>query len=132
MAQAKLEAQKAMSLDGALAAGAQRAEAERMLAEMNHKRQAGYFPAFEMAEIDWDWVVRRLRSTGWSTRLRNGTWAITCPPPTPSTSHCAQTRSSWLLWDACTPGRDFLQPLPTSTRNNPVLEPRQTLFQKRA
>ena len=36
----------------ALAAGGQRAEAERILAEMNHKRQAGYFPAFAIAEVE--------------------------------------------------------------------------------
>jgi serine/threonine-protein kinase len=36
----------------ALAAGGQRAEAERMLAEMKHRRQAGSFPAFAIAEVE--------------------------------------------------------------------------------
>jgi Tfp pilus assembly protein PilF len=36
----------------ALAAGGHRAEAERMLAEMNRRRQAGYFPAFAIAEVE--------------------------------------------------------------------------------
>jgi serine/threonine-protein kinase len=36
----------------ALAAGGQRVEAERMLAEMNHRRQAGYYPAFAIAEVE--------------------------------------------------------------------------------
>ena len=36
----------------ALAAGGQRAEAERVLAEMNHRRQAGYYPAFAIAEVE--------------------------------------------------------------------------------
>lgn len=36
----------------ALAAGGQRAEAERMLAEMNRRRQAGYYPAFAIAEVE--------------------------------------------------------------------------------
>lgn len=36
----------------ALAAGGQRAEAERMLAEMNRERQAGYYPAFAIAEVE--------------------------------------------------------------------------------
>jgi len=36
----------------ALASGGHRPEAERMLAEMNRKRQAGYFPAFAIAEVE--------------------------------------------------------------------------------
>ena len=36
----------------ALAIGGQRAEAERMLAEMNRRRQAGYYPAFAIAEVE--------------------------------------------------------------------------------
>ena len=36
----------------ALAAGGRRAEAEHMLAEMKHRRQAGYFPAFAIAEVE--------------------------------------------------------------------------------
>ncbi len=36
----------------ALATGGHRPEAERVLAEMNHKRQAGYFPAFAIAELE--------------------------------------------------------------------------------
>ena len=36
----------------ALAAGGHRSEAERMLAEMNRKRQAGYYPAFAIAEVE--------------------------------------------------------------------------------
>jgi len=36
----------------ALASGGLRAEAERMVSEMNHKRQAGYYPAFAIAEVE--------------------------------------------------------------------------------
>jgi len=36
----------------ALAAGGHRAEAEHLLSEMNHRRQAGYFPAFAIAEVE--------------------------------------------------------------------------------
>ncbi len=36
----------------ALAAGGHPLEAERMLAEMNRRRQAGYYPAFALAEIE--------------------------------------------------------------------------------
>jgi len=36
----------------ALATCGQRTEAERMLAEMNRKRQAGYYPAFALAEVE--------------------------------------------------------------------------------
>ena len=36
----------------ALASGGHRAEAERMLAEMNRRRRAGYYPAFAIAEVE--------------------------------------------------------------------------------
>ena len=37
----------------ALATGGQRAEAQKMLTEMNRKRQDGYYPAFAIAEVEF-------------------------------------------------------------------------------
>jgi serine/threonine-protein kinase len=39
-------------LGDALAAGGHRAAAESLLAEMNRRRQSGYYPAFAIAEVE--------------------------------------------------------------------------------